>query len=66
MAEKLDEKKIGEIREALTRAGLGNVLVDRLVRGAFASCDESCYSGCSKCCSSGTANRAAEEVVRTS
>jgi hypothetical protein len=62
MVEKLDDKKIDEIREIMMGAGLGEVLLDRMVRGLMTSCDESCFYGCAKCCNQGTANRAVAEA----
>ncbi len=55
----LDEKKIESVRLAMKQAGLGELFVERVMQQYFSNftCDESCESGCSKCCSTNAANR---------
>ncbi len=49
-------------RKAMLAAGIGELLVDKYLAGVGSKgCDESCGTGCSQCCSSGTANRAASD-----
>lgn len=58
----MEEKEKIQLREALVKAKIDQLLLDRFVADLAAACGESCYSGCSKCCSSGTANRAFAEL----
>ncbi len=48
------------LRKALVDAKVDRLLLDRFISGTLATCGEACYSGCAACCSSGTANRAAQ------
>lgn len=56
---KIDEKKIEEISKAMAKLGLGEIMIERLLRSGLMCCDEACVYGCAACCASGTANRAA-------
>ena len=58
----MDKAQKEKLRQALTTAGIQTLLMDRFIDSFALSCDESCYYGCSKCCSSGTANRAFAEL----
>jgi len=50
-----DAKK--KLADALREAGLTELDDAQLKAAVGGSCSESCVSGCSKCCSTGTANR---------
>lgn len=45
------------LREALIKADVSELMVDRLMRRWFSSCQAGCEAGCDQCCETGTANR---------
>jgi hypothetical protein len=52
-----------ELREALSKANIGELLIDRFVDQLLgASCQAGCEEGCNQCCESGTANRFATPI----
>ncbi len=60
----MDARKKEELKKALIAAKVGEVLVDEFIGDLLnrTACDEGCYAGCSKCCSSGSANRFSESA----
>ena len=50
----MSEKTKKDLKSAMKSAELSDVDLESVAGG---TCNESCYSGCSQCCSTGTANR---------
>ncbi|NJL28833.1 MAG: hypothetical protein HC897_13545 [Thermoanaerobaculia bacterium] len=51
-------KKVREgLKDALHKADITELDEQRLEEVAGGVCNESCYEGCSQCCSTGSANR---------
>jgi hypothetical protein len=54
----MDLQKKGQLKKALAGANVGELLLERYIIGIEGTdCSGGCQSGCSQCCSSGTANR---------
>ena len=53
----MSKKAKEELKAAIHDAEITELDEERLEEVAGGTCNESCYSGCSQCCSSGTANR---------
>lgn len=60
---RLDAERLEALRKALYAAKIDSLLIDRFIDGSLGICNEACVSGCAACCSSGTANRAAQGMV---
>ncbi len=56
----MDKKLLEELKVALKKARIDELLIDRFIDGALMSCSEACYAQCASCCSSGSGNRAVQ------
>lgn len=52
----MSDKTKKDLKKAMQGAEISDVDLDTVSGG---TCNESCYSGCSQCCATGTANRGA-------
>lgn len=56
----MNKEQVNALKDALKKAKIDELLMDRFIESALRSCGEACFSGCAACCSSGTANRLAQ------